>query len=132
MNITRESIRSALSTFRYETARRLAKEHLEKVQGAEKTETALLLYDALVRLGDVKEGMRVLDGVEETFDVILRKVEGLDRATFLARYGVSVDDAFADAIAEVALSNFWTDSKTHLQLNARGLDMLNTVLVSFR
>ena len=72
---------------------------------------------------------------EQMFESVmlgLRKVEGVDRAAFQARFGVAVDDVFANAIAEVSLADLWEDCATHLRLNPRGMDMLNSVLVSFR
>jgi len=68
---------------------------------------------------------------EQMFETVmlgLRKVEGVDRRAFENRFGLPVDDVYAEA----AHLDCWTDSATHLQLNAHGLDMLNTVLVSFR
>lgn len=62
----------------------------------------------------------------------LRKIEGIDKQAFFNRYGVDIDDYFKDAIASVKERGWWTDSATHLQLNARGLDMQNSALVYFR
>lgn len=68
----------------------------------------------------------------ETVMLGLRLCEGVDRAAFSERFGVSVDDAYRDAIDDVRKLGWWADSDTHLRLNARGLDMLNSALVYFR
>ncbi len=68
----------------------------------------------------------------ETIMLGLRTVEGVDRQAFFRRFGVTVDAAFPDAIADVRQNGWWADSDTHLRLNTRGLDMLNSALVYFR
>lgn len=72
---------------------------------------------------------------EESFECVmlgLRKVEGMNKADFETRFGVSIAQAFPKAFAEVESCGWWSETDTHLALTPKGMDMLNTVLTLFR
>lgn len=71
---------------------------------------------------------------EEAFETVmlgLRKVEGLSRAAFSARFGKPLEEFFPKAVKEIAQRGWWADTPGFAALNERGLDMLNTALVLF-
>lgn len=76
-----------------------------------------------------------LNKSEQMFETVmlgLRKIEGISKKSFFERFDVDIDEYYPEAIETVRLNGWWIDSDTHLKLNARGMDMLNSVLVNFR
>jgi len=72
---------------------------------------------------------------EQMFESVmlgLRKVEGIHRVGFFARYGIPVEQAFPKAVTEVDVCGWWEEDADYLRLTPKGLDLLNTVLALFR
>ena len=72
---------------------------------------------------------------EEMFEMVmlgLRKVRGIPRQAFLDRFGLPLEEAFAEAYLNVQSNGWWLDSPTHYVLTPQGMDQLNTALCCFR
>lgn len=76
-----------------------------------------------------------INKAEQIFETVmlgLRKVDGIDKNAFIERFGIDIEDYYHDAIRIVGECGWWDESATHLRLNEKGMDMLNSVLVHFR
>jgi hypothetical protein len=83
---------AALAAQRYETARRLALA-VEPADAGARMARALTLHDALARLGDLRAAMAALAEAGDGFEPALRRVEDLHRATTMAFYRTSPEQA---------------------------------------
>lgn len=85
--------------------------------------------------GSPREDITEIGEKEQRFESVmlgLRKVAGIDAASFRLRFGVSVSQAFPEAAEYLKNSGLLrTDTETAYALNDRGLDILNTVLLRF-
>ncbi len=71
------------------------------------------------------------DEMFETVMLGLRQVKGVDRAAFVARFGVDMADAYPSAMERLAVRGWQAVSDTHIALNRAGLDMQNAALQFF-
>lgn len=71
------------------------------------------------------------DEMFETVMLGLRMVEGVSLAAFATRFGVSLYDAYPDAVAELRRRGWTCETEAHFALNARGLDLQNEALLLF-
>ena len=80
-------------------------------------------------------GQTVISEKEQRFETVmlgLRTTEGVSEADFSRRFGLTVREAFPSGAAFAAGNGLLRrDSPGFFALNARGLDLLNTVLVQF-
>ena len=77
---------------------------------------------------------RAIGREEEMFETVmlaLRTVAGLSLPGFLARFGVSLYEAYPAAVAELRRRGWTCESATAFALNARGLDLQNEALLAF-
>ena len=77
---------------------------------------------------------RAIGREEEMFETVmlaLRTVAGLSLPGFLARFGVSLYEAYPAAVAELRRRGWTCESATAFALNARGLDLQNETLLAF-
>lgn len=91
-------------------------------------------------LRDIGNGMlprrdeEVISASEEMFEwamLGLRKIEGVDRAAFLERFGVDFADVFSKAVNTLANMGWLETVDGHIRLTDRGLDMQNSALMEF-
>ena len=61
----------------------------------------------------------------------LRLTRGIDRAAFLARFGLDVVEAFPRAMESLRKRDWVSESTDFVALNRRGLDMQNEALGFF-
>ncbi len=90
-----------------------------------------------VARGRVPEADRILiNTFEQMFETVmlgLRKTEGVDDTAFQTRFGCSVFETYSEAIEANRRRGLLDESDPKfLRLNARGLDLLNSVLLDFR
>lgn len=77
---------------------------------------------------------QLIPRAEELFETImlgLRRVSGLDKRTFFERFGISLSDAYPDALAELSRRGWLTETESRLALTKRGLDLQNAALALF-
>ena len=67
----------------------------------------------------------------ETLMVGLRMVQGVDKTSFFARFGISPLAAYPTAFEKLAALNWLRDDGIHIALNDRGLDFQNAALQLF-
>lgn len=67
----------------------------------------------------------------ETVFLGLRMLEGIDLGVFTERFGVGIEEAFADAVGELTDKGFLEIIQGHLRLTKKGLLLLNEVSVKF-
>lgn len=87
--------------------------------------------------GRLPESERILiNTFEQMFECImlgLRLVEGVEDEAFRKRFGVGIFETYPEAIERNRRRGLWDESDPrYLRLNARGLDLLNTVLLDFQ
>lgn len=92
-------------------------------------------YMRLLRKGRLPrtETIRLQSG-EEMFESImlgLRLTRGIDRAAFLARFGLDVVEAFPRAMESLRKRDWVSETTDFVALNRRGLDMQNEALGFF-
>lgn len=93
-------------------------EYLSKLRGGKRPQAEkILLYPA--------------DEMFETVMLGLRLVAGLDKDAFFRRFGVTLEQAYPKALAELAERGWLSQTETHLALNRMGLDMQNAALQLF-
>lgn len=78
-----------------------------------------------------REDISLHDEMFECVMLGLRKVEGLERAAFLSRFGKTLDQVYPAAIAALREQGFLCENKDFLRLNELGLDMQNRALLPF-
>ena len=61
----------------------------------------------------------------------LRKIEGVSRAEFEARFGIDPVEQFAAAVSAAALDGMMEVTEERMKLTRRGLDFQNEVLLNF-
>ena len=60
-------------------------------------------------------------------------MEGVEDEAFRKRFGVGIFETYPEAIERNRRRGLWDESDPrYLRLNARGLDLLNTVLLGFQ
>lgn len=67
----------------------------------------------------------------ETVMLALRTVAGLPLGAFSARFGVSLYEAYPQAVARLRRLGWTRETEEAFALNARGLDLLNEALLPF-
>lgn len=80
------------------------------------------------------EDTQVISKAEEMFETImvgLRKTHGISDAEFSAQFGVSVLNAYPNAIAKLQKQGHITTKDGNIRMTESGLDMLNAALVLF-
>ena len=86
--------------------------------------------------GKLPEAERILiNTFEQMFETImlgLRKTEGVSYRAFAERFGCDLRETYPEAIEKNASRGLWAADETHLRLNPRGLDLLNSVLLDFQ
>ncbi len=87
--------------------------------------------------GRLPESERILiNTFEQMFECVmlgLRLTGGVDDEAFRNRFGVSVFETYPEAIERNRRRSLWDETDPRfLRLNARGLDLLNTVLLDFK
>lgn len=92
-------------------------------------------YFSLIARGrrPVREIIRLYpaDEMFETVMLGLRQVAGVDRAAFLARFGVDIAEAYPSAMERLRTREWLLESSERLALNRKGLDMQNAALQFF-
>lgn len=81
----------------------------------------------------VAETLRLQCG-EEMFETVmlgLRLTDGIEKAAFAERFGVTLFDAYPDAVRELYARGWSEETETHFRLNGRGLDLQNEALLLF-
>lgn len=71
---------------------------------------------------------------EEMFETVmlgLRTVRGVSLPAFFDRFGISLYDAYPDAVAQLRRFGWTIESEDTFSLNARGLDLQNKALLLF-
>ena len=71
---------------------------------------------------------------EEMFETVmlgLRTVRGISLPDFKERFGISLFDAYTDAVAELRRLGWTSETADAFSLNARGLDLQNEALLLF-
>lgn len=71
---------------------------------------------------------------DEMFECVmlgLRKVAGIDKAAFHARFGVSIPEAYPRACSALIDRGWLAETATHFALNETGLDLQNAALQLF-
>ena len=87
--------------------------------------------------GKLPESERILiNTFEQMFECVmlgLRLTTGVEDESFRRRFGVGVFETYPEAIERNRRRGLWDESDLrYLRLNARGLDLLNTVLLDFQ
>ncbi len=79
------------------------------------------------------ETLRLLlaDEMFESVMLGLRMVAGIDRMRFFERFGISIKDAYPNALDELRARGWLLENETHIALTKRGLDMQNAALQFF-
>ncbi len=71
---------------------------------------------------------------DEMFESVmlgLRKIEGLDKAAFAARFGLGISEAYPEACRRLAESGWLAETDARFALNDKGLDLQNAALQYF-
>ncbi len=81
-----------------------------------------------------REGIQRIGREEEMFEWImlgLRKIEGVERGRFKARFGADVCEAYGEAVRRLENMGWLAVDAGHVRLTDRGLDMQNSALMEF-
>lgn len=94
-------------------------------------------YLKAIEHGRIPEAERIfVNTFEQMFESVmlgLRKTAGVDAKAFERRFGCSLFETYPEAIEKNRMRGLWDESDPNaLRLNARGLDLLNSVLLDFR
>jgi oxygen-independent coproporphyrinogen-3 oxidase len=92
-------------------------------------------YERLLSRGKrpLAETLR-LNPRDEMFECVmlgLRLTQGVDRAAFLARFGLDVVEAYPSAMERLCARGWALESEAFLALNRKGLDLQNEALSFF-
>jgi len=76
----------------------------------------------------------VIDREDEIFETImlgLRLIRGIQKTSFFRRFGVQITDLFHDEIKLLKEAGLMEEGEDSVFLTLRGLDLQNTVLLTF-
>lgn len=91
-------------------------------------------------IGDIAKGVlprrdaETVSGADEMFEwamLCLRKIEGVNRAAFLQRFGVDFVGVYGDAVDTLKDRGWLETDAEHIRLTDTGLDMQNSALIEF-
>lgn len=90
-------------------------------------------YEAAVRGGEMPapEPLSKQDAMSEFMFLGLRKLDGVDRADFADQFGMSLEEAFPDAVMRTCKNGLLLSEGTRLRLSAKGLLLANIVMSEF-
>jgi oxygen-independent coproporphyrinogen-3 oxidase len=90
-------------------------------------------YEAAVRSGEMPDQSPLTqqDAMSEFMFLGLRKLDGFDSADFADQFGMSLEEAFPDAVIRACKNGLLLSEGTNLKLSAKGLLLANIVMSEF-
>lgn len=99
-----------------------------------KTKLEEYISDIEENIRPIESDMQSIDRAEEMFECVmlgLRKTDGISNSEFESRFGQSLFDTFAKAIAQLDKNGILIRTSDGIRLNERGLDIENLALMPF-